>query len=241
MGFLYTLIKKEQFNPRLVGVITNPFYFSRQGLFKAMVTLGKELNGKLLDIGCGTKPYAPYLHAAEYVGVEIDTERSRKTSKADFFYDGKKLPFESSTFDAVLANEVFEHVFNPTEFLHEINRVLKQDGKFLLTVPFVWDEHEQPFDYARYTSFGLRYILEQHGFQVVRSKKSVDDIRVIFQLWNEYIYKKTYIENPIVRLLLNILFIAPFTIVGILLYRFFPGNHDLYLDNIILAQKVSDV
>ena len=65
---------------------------------------------------------------------------------ADRSYDGKTFPFSDGEFDAVLTSEVLEHVFNPDEFLSEINRVLRDDGVLLLTVPFVWDEHEQPFD-----------------------------------------------------------------------------------------------
>lgn len=238
MGFLTTVIKKEQFNPGVLGIFTNPFYFSRRGLFRAMRDLGAELSGRMLDIGCGTKPYEPYLSVKEYIGVEIDTERSRTTSKADVFYDGTRIPFDDSSFDSVLANEVFEHVFNPGEFLTEVNRVLKLNGKFLLTVPFVWDEHEQPHDYARYTSFGLVHILGQYGFEVVRHTKSVADTRVIFQMINEYIYKKTYVSNPVIRQVLNTILIAPWTCVGILLSSILPSNPDLYLDNIILVRKV---
>jgi SAM-dependent methyltransferase len=199
------------------------------------------LSGTLLDVGCGTKPYEPYIRVDKYTGLEIDSERSRLTSKADLFYDGKKFPSADKEYDAVLANEVFEHVFNPVEFLREINRVLKPEGKFLLTVPFVWDEHEQPYDYARYSSFGLKHVLEEHGFEIVRHTKSVNDLRVIFQLWNEYLYKTTYVEHPMVRQVLNTLCISPFTILGLLLYWIFPANNDLYLDNVILAKKVRDV
>ncbi|MFA6468256.1 MAG: class I SAM-dependent methyltransferase [Bacteroidota bacterium] len=241
MSLITRIIKKEQFNPGVIGIFTNPFYFSRRGLFHAMTDLGKELSGNLLDIGCGTKPYEPYLSVRKYIGVEIDTERSRTTSKADLFYDGNKLPFAAHEFDSVLANEVFEHVFNPSGFLTEINRVLKIDGKFLLTVPFVWDEHEQPHDYARYTSFGLRHILELHGFEVVRHKKSVTNAAVIFQLIAEFIYKKTYVNNVFLRQMLNVLLISPVTIIGIIISAVLPTNEDLYLDNIMLAKKVKDV
>ena len=241
MGIVTSILKKEQFNPGVIGIFTNPFYFSRRGLFLGMTELGKELSGKLLDIGCGTKPYERYLNVAKYVGLEIDSERSRTTSKADYFYDGKLFPFSDKEFDSLLANEVFEHVFNPTEFLSEANRVLKTGGTMLLTVPFVWDEHEQPHDYARYTSFGLQYILAQHGFDVVHQKKSVNDIRVLFQLLNEYIYKKTYVNNTILRQLLNTVLISPFTLFGVLVFWLFPKNNDLFLDNIVLARKINDV
>jgi SAM-dependent methyltransferase len=241
MGFVTQLIKKEQFNPTIVGIFTNPFYFSRRGLFLAMCDLGRQLNGRLLDVGCGSKPYESYIAVEKYIGLEIDSERSRMTSKAEFFYDGKTFPFKNEEFDSLLANEVFEHVFNPTEFLTEANRVLRKNGKLLFTVPFVWDEHEQPYDYARYTSFGLKYILEQHGFEVIEHKKSVTNARVIFQLINEFIYKTTYVENTVVRQLLNTLLISPFTVVGILISAVLPSNEDLYLDNIVLARKVNNV
>ena len=144
-------------------------------------------------------------------------------------------------FHSVLANEVFEHVFNPTEFLTEVNRVLKVNGTFLLTVPFVWDEHEQPHDYARYTSFGLKHILQQHGFEVKKHTKSVTNARVIFQLINEFIYKKTYVNNTMLRQVLNTILISPFTLLGILISAILPSNEDLYLENIILVRKVKNV
>jgi len=36
-----------------------------------------------------------------------------------------------------------------------------------MTAPFVWDEHSQPYNYARYSSFGLKFILEKHGFEIL--------------------------------------------------------------------------
>jgi SAM-dependent methyltransferase len=134
---------------------------------------------------------------------------------------------------------VLEHVFNPDEFIEEINRVLKIGGKLLLTVPFVWDEHEQPYDYARYSSFGLKHLLENHNFKIIESKKSISDFRVIIQLINGYIYKKSK-KYFLLKQLAQLIFIFPFNIIGLIL-KTFPGNTDLYLDNIILAEKANDL
>ena len=76
---------KESFFPRWLGVIVNPFYFARHGLAEAMRTYSKLLNGKLLDVGCGTKPYSSLFDVDEYVGLDIDSESSRKRGIADFF------------------------------------------------------------------------------------------------------------------------------------------------------------
>ena len=67
----------------------------------------------------------------------------RQRGEADYFYDGQSFPFKGGSFDVVLTNQVLEHVFNPDVFLSEIHRVLTPDGVLLLTVPFLWDEHEQ--------------------------------------------------------------------------------------------------
>ena len=125
---LKQLYIKEQFNPKLIGLFINPFYFARKGLYKNVSELIPNLNGKLLDIGCGTKPYQNLCDVNEYIGLEIDDEGNRNHKYADVFYDGKTIPFENNTFDSILSNQVFEHVFNPNDFLKEINRVAKLGG-----------------------------------------------------------------------------------------------------------------
>jgi SAM-dependent methyltransferase len=155
----------------------------------------------------------------------------------DHYYDGKVFPFNDGEFDAALTSEVLEHVFNPDEFLSEITRVLRDGGVLLLTVPFVWDEHEQPFDYARYSSFGLRHLLESRGFEIIEHRKSMNDIRVIFQLVNAYLYKKIVTGSWRLNLLLTIILMAPCNVLGELFAKILPNNSDLYLDNIILAHS----
>ena len=232
---------KEQFNSKILGLFINPFYFARKGLYQNVSKLITNLNGKLLDVGCGTKPYENICNVDEYIGLEIDDEGNRQHNYADVFYDGKTIPFEDKSFDSILSNQVFEHVFNPNQFLKEINRVTKMGGRFLITVPFVWDEHEQPYDYARYSSFGLKHILSENGFEVVRHKKSNNGVGVIFQLINAYIYKITLTKSVYFNMLTTFILMAPVNIVGLILSKILPKNDDLYLDNIVLAKKVKDV
>ena len=110
-----------------------------------------------------------------------------------------------------------------------------------MTVPFVWDEHEQPYDYARYSSFGLKHILSENGFDIIKHRKSNNGLGVIFQLINEYIYKVTLTKSVYLNLITTLVLIAPINIVGLMLSKILPKNDDLYLDNIILAEKVRDV
>jgi len=239
---LSKLIREQKFNPGFLGVFINPFYFVRRELFKSTSLLSPHIKGKILDVGCDNKPYQKlFTHAKEYIGLELDSPENRKKGEANVFYDGKHFPFGDSTFDSVVFTQVLEHVFNPDEFLNEINRILKKDGNILLTAPFIWDEHEQPHDYARYSSFGLGHLLKKHGFQIIKSFKMVDDIRVIFQLINCFIYKLLPpVKSYRFRLCLYVLLISPFTILGIFFSLFFPKSRgrDLYMQNVILAQKI---
>ena len=240
---LDTLIKyfiSQQYRPGIIGMFINPFYFARKGLYEHISALATKITGNTLDVGCGQKPYEYLFGSSHYIGLEMDSPENRQNKKADFFYDGATFPFQDGEFDSVVANQVFEHVFNPDSFLGEIHRVMKDEGFLLLTVPFIWDEHEQPYDYARYSSFGLSSLLKKNGFSIIEQKKSVKDIRVVFQLLNDYIYKKTVTRNKYLNLLITFLYMAPFNILGELLSKILPQNEDLYLDNIILAKKVSD-
>jgi SAM-dependent methyltransferase len=241
LKFIKKIYLKEQFKPGFIGLFINPFYFARKGLFENIMPLAYFITGKTLDIGCGQKPYQKLYQASEYIGLEIDSPENLLSKNADYFYDGTVFPFVDDEFDSVVANQVFEHVFNPVEFIAEINRVLKNQGVFLMSVPFVWDEHEQPFDYARYSSFALVSLLEKHGFKIVEHKKSMSDIRVIFQLINSYLYKKTNVKNTSINLLTTFFLMSPFNILGELLSLILPGNEDLYLDNIILAKKIKSL
>ncbi len=229
--------RRESFFPSALGLFVNPFYFARKGLAHHVEELGRHITGRTLDVGCGSKPYEAIYASSEYIGLEYDTPENRATKKADYFYDGETFPFDDASFDSLVANEVFEHVFNPDRFLDEAYRVLKPGGMMLMTMPFVWDEHEQPHDFARYSSFGIRYLLEKHGFEIVEQRKSVDDARVIFQLINAYLHKKTMTANGWINLFLTLLLMAPFNLLGVVAGTILPRNPDLYLDNIVLAKK----
>lgn len=234
---LKTWYQHEQFEPGILGLFVNPFYFSRKELFRLISRFAGHIQGRILDVGCGQKPYKHLFKDSEYVGLEIDTFENRKLKKADCFYDGEIFPFQALEFDSIICSQVLEHVFNPDKFLSEIVRVLKADGKLLLTVPFVWDEHEQPFDFARYTSYGLRFLLTRHGFEVIELRKSAADVRTIFQMINVYLYKKTATRHGFVNAIITAILMSPFNILGSLLWKLLPSNFDLYLDNVVLARK----
>jgi SAM-dependent methyltransferase len=231
---------RQQFEPGLAaGWLVNPFFFARRGLLRGLEEFFPHLTGDVLDVGCGRKPYRRFSSATRYVGVDIDTPNTRSLGVADVLYDGRHLPFPDASFDAVLCSQVFEHVFTPAEFLAEIFRVLRPGGRLVLTVPFVWDEHEQPIDYARYSSFGLASVLRAAGFDGLTLRKSLADARILFQLVNAYLYKITHSRRLWADALAMFLLMAPINLSGLVLGPILPANRDLYLDNIALAYKPS--
>lgn len=230
-------LMKQSFFPNWLGIFLNPFYFARRGLAGAMQLYSKSLSGKLLDVGCGRKPYRSLFAVDEYVGLDIDSEHSRKLGIADEFYDGEVFPFTDQEFDAILCNQVLEHVFNPDEFLGEICRVMKPSAKMVLTIPFVWDEHEQPYDYGRYSSFGLKALLERNGLKVLEHEKIGADASILFQLINAYLYKVTEHWNKYLKFLFTVFVIGLFNVIGLLAQFILPKNPDLFLDHIVLVGK----
>jgi len=126
------------------------------------------LSGRLIDIGCGTKPYrdllAPYV--SEHVGVDHVATLHDKTN-IDLFGTAYNIPVSSESFDSAISTAVLEHLEEPEEALRECFRVLKRGGYAIYSVPFIWHLHEQPRDFFRYSKYGLKYLFEKVGFEVV--------------------------------------------------------------------------
>jgi SAM-dependent methyltransferase len=121
----------------------------------------------VLDAGAGEGQYRRYLPHARYIGVDLAVgDVQWNYSGLDAVSDLARLPFEANTFDAVLCTQVLEHVREPQQVLCEISRALKPGGRLYLSTPQSSHQHQKPYDYYRYTSFGLRYLLERAGLAV---------------------------------------------------------------------------
>lgn len=241
MTNLRSEFKKSFFEPSFLSLLTNPYFLARRALFKSLQELNLPKFDNVLDVGCGTKPYEQLIKCNRYTGIEFDSEYSRKNSKADIFYDGKHFPVDSEKYGLVISNQVLEHVFEPEIFIKEIRRVLQNNGTLILTVPFVWEEHEKPFDYGRYTSFGLKHLFEKNGFKIIESKKLCTGFMATAQIITSQIFKSFPArENLKVRLILTFIFIFPIHFLSLILEKMITTNQDLYLDNFIVATKKHD-
>ena len=239
--------RKQLFQPTVpAGLFLNDFFIPRGGLFRFIQSQADSVRGNVLDIGCGSKPYQNLFSCEKYTGVDIENEgHSHENENIDFYYDGKKLPFENYSFDNAVCFEVLEHVFDPDLFLTEINRVLKPGGKLLMTTPFIWNEHEIPNDYGRYSSYGLTYLMKKNGFEVVSLKKILNGPELFIVLlqvyFNDFRYWLTrkLLFIPKVRWIIFILFMPLIFIlnfIGWLLTYFFRDDR-FYFNNGVLVRK----
>lgn len=70
-------------------------------------------------------------------------------------------------------------------------------------------------------------------------RKTCADASLIFQVANVYIFKTMLPSNAYMQLLVTLLLIAPINVIGVLIAWLLPKNQDMYLDNVVLAQKAS--
>lgn len=229
-------IGQEAFHPTLLGIFLNPYYLARSALHRRIRIVAPRLRGDVLDVGCGSKPYASlFVNCSSYIGLEYDSTRSRSLSAADVFYDGTVFPFPDDSFDVVFTSQTLEHVFTPMKFLREVSRVLKPGGVLLLAVPFAWPEHEAPIDYGRYTSFGLSSLLSSEGFEVLAQTKTRSGISALGQLLIA-LAMDACPDSPATRQVVTLLLAAPVTSLSLLL-GFSPPADPLYLDDVVLARN----
>lgn len=225
---------RQEFDPGPWGFLVNPHAICRRNIIRHLREFAPNISGDILDVGCGRGPYRRIFSKAKYHGVDL--ERSVTTNDQSIcVYDGKTLPYPDATFDAILCTQVLEHVFEPQKFLREIRRVIKPGGKLILTVPFIWPEHEMPHDSARYTTPGLQQLLSQAGFKIHEHYRVTTGGTAIMQLIVSMLSESWNHPNRLYRWFVRCsLMMAQIFLSPILLIR----SKTLYLDNICLANTM---
>jgi SAM-dependent methyltransferase len=128
---------------------------------------GSRRSGALLDLGAGTKPYAPLYEPYFADCTSVDVEHSpHDIADVDRIASADDLPFGPATFDCVVCTEVLEHCRQPDLVLREVTRVLRPGGRLFLTTPLLRPLHEMPHDYFRFTPSSLRFLAESAGLTV---------------------------------------------------------------------------
>ncbi len=163
--------------------VLNQHYIINYFLFKDIKwALQKFATGKTLDLGCGNKPYRELFKfpVTEYIGCDIIQSSG---NLVDVICPATELKFEDGVFDTVFSTQVIEHVDDHRKMLAETNRVLKLNGKAIFTIPFSWELHEEPYDFFRFSKYGIEYLFKKYGFEIVQMQSNGGKWAAIFQLF----------------------------------------------------------
>ena len=140
----------------------------------------RTMKGDLLDVGCGEMPFRAFLpEAVRYTGIDVPQAGAfSMAGGADVHeFDGRTIPFPDASFDHVLCTEVLEHAEDPEMLVAEMHRVLRPGGALIATIPFSARVHYAPYDFQRFTRFGLQRLFAD--FEQPRIDERGDDIAVI--------------------------------------------------------------
>ncbi len=148
------------------------------------------IKGRLLNAGCGDKTYESFYRDKIETQIRFDWPNTiHDKNSIDVFGSVMELPFISESFDVVFCTEVLEHVPEPQKALAEFHRVLNKSGYLILSTPFLYQLHETPFDFYRYTAYGLSHLINKAGFELVFIKSRGDLTAVLIFLTRKFIKK----------------------------------------------------
>lgn len=145
--------------------LSSPTYAVRGPLAAWLSEQARELHERfgayrVLDVGCGQKPYYPFFapYASEYVGIDAVAN-----PMAELYGEVEALPVDDESFDVVLCTQVLEHANDPARAVGELRRVTRIGGRVLASTHGVQVYHPSPADYWRWTHTGLERLFELNG------------------------------------------------------------------------------
>lgn len=192
---ILTFIKSEFFKHNNCGWHNVFMYWSYWKLLDAYMHSGETL----IDLGCGNSPYTKFFTARFATVTTVDWSASPHDTNPDLIADlNKTLPIADCSSDCVVSLSVLEHLTKPHNCVAEAKRILKPGGKFIVQVPFMWWVHEAPFDYQRWTEYGLKHLLEENGFKV-KNIIPQSGVFLTLSLKSNYVLKRLIRRNSILR------------------------------------------
>lgn len=142
-------------------------YLEHKFIIDGILYATKEYaKGKLLDLGCGNKPYTEILspQITEYIGCDIIQSSN---NCVDVICEATDIPLPNNSFDTAFSTQTIEHVGDFQLMVNEAYRLLKPGGHFIVSGPMYWPLHEEPYDFHRFTKHGFAHTLKKAGFEVV--------------------------------------------------------------------------
>lgn len=223
----------------------SPIKIASDLLWDKLAQLAREYSrGKLVDIGCGTKPYkalfVPFVDS--YFGVDVEGVRDvhyGSATNADLYADCTDTKLDAESFDTLLSTQVMEHVLDTNAYLNECARLLKRGGVGIFTIPFVWQTHADPYDFYRFTQYSIAQLFEKHGFEIVQLNPLGGAYATLIQtkIISIYCRPSTNIVFRIFRTLRNAVMIPVSNYLALRLDKFI-WNEKLCLNYAVVVRKL---
>jgi len=226
---------KREFDARSpVGLLNG----ETQGITRDILAEVVKENEKWLDLGCGMKPFESSFNGAHYIGIDVAQSGAEEEMKdADLYFNGIDIPFPDNYFNGILCTQVLEHAINSDSLIRECYRVLRVNGTIVVSVPFIYREHEQPYDFRRFTSFGMKYLLEENGFKDVTWTKCLSAFETMATLFCCHISNTYGAKSKWTYRLIAYLVVAPTLILANILSKSREKERDLYSAIIAVGKK----
>lgn len=159
-----------------------------EALAAALAASGAGPGCRVLELGCGNRPYEALVRAsgAAYQGADL-----RGNPHADVLIeDDGRVQAADASYDVVISAQVLEHVPDPDAYLAETLRLLRPGGWLILSTHGIWIYHPCPLDLWRWTGAGLQRVLEKAGYSIQRFEGIVGLIPAGLHLIQDHLYKR---------------------------------------------------
>lgn len=187
----------------LKGTFFHPQWFAHRQEKALFVLIGSKVGARVLDIGCSDQRIRSFLPKdRDYIGLDYYSTATQWYGTQPAVYgDAHALPFPDNKFESVLLLDVLEHLSAPDVCLAEVERVLTNGGNLFLKVPFLYPVHDAPFDFHRWTRFGLIQLAQRHGLQVVSERHIGEPVETAALLtniaWSKVVLRWIRSGNPL--------------------------------------------
>jgi SAM-dependent methyltransferase len=215
------------FFPKWYSIFINPYFISRRSLLVSIRKFAQatSADATVLDVGCGIKPYRQFFTTKNYTGIDIQGGGHRDEAKdVTLYFDGHTIPFPDNSFDTLLCTEVLEHADDPEMLVAECARVLKSGGRAYFSIPFVYPEHEVPYDFRRFTHFEHQRLFSKNNFLDIQTVKTTGFFGTFGQIFSVWVFEGIPFRSTLLKTLLAALILAPVQAFSLLLDKVTGGS-----------------
>lgn len=196
---------------------------SRQGLYEFLDPIFDTLEPglKVLQIGSDGEVFEKLMQRAAETGFKVTTCDIVEEKNPDILGDLCTLDLGEELYDVIVCSEVIEHLHSPHLAVERMHKALKKGGRLIVTIPFMFPIHADPYDYVRYTKTGLKHLLRE--FESVEVSERNSYFEAIDVLWMRILYLKADHSFILTRIIVPLVYFLkrPFTLF---LTKFFPAD-----------------